>query len=111
MECVGVDYKKSSPRMVVDPVLLAFEARYLFAFKASVIGRFILLSRQVKFPLHYWCYTALVPHTGYGREVKRELISKQSRMYSASSLMRGHPPAPPHHECTSGRRPNGAEDA
>ena len=37
MECVGVDYKKSSPRMVVDPVLLAFEARYLLAFKASMI--------------------------------------------------------------------------
>ena len=43
MECVGVDYKKSSPRMVVDPVLLAFEARYLFAFKASEISIALLV--------------------------------------------------------------------
>ena len=35
IKCVGMDHKKSSPQMVVDPVLLAFEASVLTCFEGK----------------------------------------------------------------------------
>ena len=50
---------------------LAFKASDLLTFKASWIEPDYLLLRQVRCPLHHWCYATVVQCLEYGTEVQR----------------------------------------